>query len=189
MAKAINTDIPGLIIIEPLVHGDQRGYFVETYTERVWEPLIGKIRFVQDNEACSSYGVLRGLHYQIEPHAQSKLVRAVDGDILDVAVDLREGSPTYGKHVAIRLTATNKRMLFVPKGFAHGYVVLSPSATVIYKCDSYYQPNAERGIVFDDPALSINWELPRANIVISPKDALLPTFAAAEKPFSFARSA
>lgn len=168
--KVINTDIEGVVIIEPEVFGDSRGYFMESFSEREFQRLVASVKFVQDNESRSRYGVVRGLHYQREPYAQSKLVRCVVGRVLDVAVDIREGSPTYGKHVAVELSAENHRQLFIPKGFAHGFAVLSPEAIFAYKCDEFYHPEAEAGIAWNDPKIGIDWRLPEGDIILSDKD-------------------
>lgn len=168
--RVINTDIEGVVIIEPEVFGDSRGYFMESFSERDFQRFVAPVRFVQDNESCSRYGVVRGLHYQREPYAQSKLVRCVVGRVLDVAVDIREGSPTYGKHVAVELSAENHRQLFIPKGFAHGFAVLSPEAIFAYKCDEFYHPEAECGIAWNDSTIGIDWRLPEGDIILSDKD-------------------
>jgi dTDP-4-dehydrorhamnose 3,5-epimerase len=167
----IRTDIPDVIICEPKVHGDDRGYFVETFRADKLEEFLGyKIDFCQDNESKSSYGVLRGLHYQLAPHAQTKLVRVIKGKVLDVAVDIRKGSPTFGKHVAVELNEDNKRQLLVPRGFAHGFVVLSEEAVFAYKVDNYYSPECDRGIAFDDKELGIDWQLSHDKLQLSQKD-------------------
>ena len=168
--KVIKTDIEGLVIIEPEVFGDSRGYFMESFSQRVFEREVVPVRFVQDNRSYSRYGVVRGLHYQREPYAQSKLVSCVVGRVLDVAVDIREGSPTYGKHVAVELSAENHRQLFIPKGFAHGFAVLSEEALFEYKCDEFYHPEAECGIAWNDPRIGIDWRLPKEDIILSKKD-------------------
>lgn len=168
--KVIKTDIEGLLVIEPEAFGDSRGFFMESYSQRVFDKGIAPVRFVQDNRSYSRYGVLRGLHYQREPYAQSKLVSCVVGKVLDVAVDIREGSPTYGQHVAVELSAENRRQLFIPKGFAHGFVVLSDEALFEYKCDEFYHPEAECGIAWDDPNVGIDWRLPKEDIILSEKD-------------------
>lgn len=168
--KVINTDIEGVVIIEPEVFGDSRGYFMESFSEREFQRHVASVKFVQDNESRSRYGVVRGLHYQREPYAQSKLVRCVVGRVLDVAVDIREGSPTYGKHVAVELSAENHRQLFIPKGFAHGFAVLSQEAIFAYKCDEFYHPEAECGIAWNDPKIGIDWRLPEGDIILSEKD-------------------
>ena len=166
--------IPEVILIEPKVHGDDRGYFSETFRQDLFEEAIGyKVNFIQDNESKSKKGVLRGLHYQLPPHAQAKLVRVIKGSVLDVAVDIRKSSPTYGQHVAAELTSTNKHQLFVPHGFAHGFVVLSDSATFAYKVDNYYAPKYDRGIAFNDPKLDIDWRLTTKEFQLSDKDEKL----------------
>ena len=177
----IRTEIPDVVIIEPKVHGDARGYFVETFRQDKLEAFLGhKVNFCQDNESRSSYGVLRGLHYQMHPSAQTKLVRVMEGTVLDVAVDIREGSPTFGKHVAIELSGDNKRQVFIPRGFAHGFVVLSESATFAYKVDNYYAPENDRGMAFDDPQLGIAWQIDREKLQLSGKDKQQPQFTDAE---------
>jgi dTDP-4-dehydrorhamnose 3,5-epimerase len=173
----IRTDIEDVIICEPRVHGDDRGYFVETFRQDKLEEFIGyKIPFCQDNESKSSKGVLRGLHYQLPPFAQTKLVRVLEGEVLDVAVDIRKGSPTFGKHVAVRLSADNKKQLLVPRGFAHGFVVLSETATFAYKVDNYYSPENDRGIAFYDENLEIDWVLNEQELKLSDKDRIQPLF-------------
>ena len=169
--RVIKTDIEGVVIIEPEVFGDSRGYFMESYSQRAFDSEVASVNFVQDNRSYSRYGVVRGLHYQREPYAQSKLVSCVVGKVLDVAVDIREGSPTYGKHVAVELSAENKRQLFIPKGFAHGFAVLSDEALFEYKCDEFYHPEVECGIAWDDPTIGVDWRLPKEDIIISKKDA------------------
>jgi len=168
--KIIETHIAGVKILEPQIFGDERGYFFESFSQRIFDELVGKIKFVQDNESKSSYGVVRGLHYQLPPYTQAKLVRVVKGCVWDVAVDLRKGSETCGKHIAVELSEENKRQLFVPKGFAHGFAVLSEEAVFQYKCDNYYAPGSEGGIRFDDPALGIDWRIPREKMILSAKD-------------------
>lgn len=169
--RVIKTDIEGVVIIEPEVFGDSRGYFMESFSQRVFDSEVAPVCFVQDNRSYSRYGVVRGLHYQREPYAQSKLVSCVVGKVLDVAVDIREGSPTYGKHVAVELSAENHRQLFIPKGFAHGFAVLSEEALFEYKCDEFYHPEAECGIAWDDPNIGIDWRVPKGDIILSAKDA------------------
>lgn len=169
--RVIETDIEGVVIIEPEVFGDSRGYFMESFSQRAFDREVAPVRFVQDNRSYSRYGVVRGLHYQKEPYSQSKLVSCVVGRVLDVAVDIRESSPTYGKHVAVELSAENRRQLFIPKGFAHGFAVLSGEALFEYKCDEFYHPEAECGIAWDDPTIGIDWRLPKEDIILSPKDA------------------
>lgn len=169
------TAIPDVIIIDPVVHGDERGYFVETFRADKLESFLGfKVPFCQDNESKSSYGVLRGLHYQLPPFAQTKLVRVIEGEVLDVAVDIRKGSPTYGHHVAVRLSGENKRQMFIPRGFAHGFVVLSDTCTFAYKVDNYYSPECDRGIAFDDPSLKIDWIVDTLKLQLSAKDTKQP---------------
>ena len=158
--KAIKTEIPGVVLLEPEVFGDARGYFMERFSQRQFDELVGPVRFVQDNESKSRYGVVRGLHFQKGEYAQAKLVSVVRGRVLDVAVDIRRGSPTFGRHVAALLDGENKRQLFIPRGFAHGFAVLSDEAVFQYKCDNYYAPGSEGGIAWDDPALAIDWRLP-----------------------------
>lgn len=172
--KKIETGIEGLYVIEPDVWGDSRGYFFETYQQARYESIGIHTVFVQDNEAFSNKGVLRGLHYQVAPFAQSKLVRVVRGEVLDVAVDIRPDSPTYGKHYSVKLTGENKRQFFVPTGFAHGYVALSDEVYFTYKCDQYYKKDHEGGIRFDDPSLNIDWILSPEELIISEKDQQLP---------------
>ncbi|KAA0690813.1 dTDP-4-dehydrorhamnose 3,5-epimerase [Halopseudomonas laoshanensis] len=170
--------IPDVILFEPKVHGDQRGYFAETFRQDVFDQAAGyKVEFIQDNESSSSRGVLRGLHFQLAPHAQSKLVRVIKGAVLDVAVDIRQGSPTFGQHVAVELTEENKHQLFVPRGFAHGFVVLSEQAIFAYKVDNYYSPECDRGLAWNDPDLNIDWQVPEQDIKLSDKDARQPTLA------------
>lgn len=180
----VPTEIAGVWIIEPRVFADERGYFFESFAQREFEAAAGlQVNFVQDNESASAYGVLRGLHFQRPPFAQQKLVRVAMGAVLDVVVDIRKGSPTYGQHVAVELTADNHRQLFVPAGLAHGFVTLSEKAVFVYKCDQYYAPQAEGGIAWNDPALGIDWRLPAEAICVSAKDALLPMLGALDTPF------
>jgi dTDP-4-dehydrorhamnose 3,5-epimerase len=182
--KFTKTNIEGLVIIEPRVFGDERGYFLETYNEKEFEESIGKISFVQDNESKSSKGVLRGLHFQKPPFAQAKLVRCLEGKVLDVAVDIREGSNTYGQHVAVELSGENKRQLFVPRGFAHGFLVLSDTATFAYKVDNTYAPESDAGIRWNDKGLNIKWGMEDSEVMISAKDAELPFLSEFESPFT-----
>ena len=173
--KTIETEIQGLFIIEPDVCVDSRGYFFESFNKRRFEEQTGiSADFVQDNESRSTYGVVRGLHFQKPPHAQAKLVRVISGRVLDVAVDLREGSPTYGRHVAVELSGENHRQVFIPKGFAHGFSVLSEEAVFQYKCDGYYVPEAEGAVAWDDPDLAIDWRIPADDIKLSEKDRKHP---------------
>lgn len=166
----IKTDIPEVVIIEPKVFGDRRGYFFESFSERDFAANVREVRFVQDNESKSCYGVLRGLHFQKPPHAQSKLVRVVKGRVLDVAVDIRRGSPTFGRYVAVELSEENHRQFFIPRGFAHGFVVLSEEAVFQYKCDDFYAPQCEGAIAWDDPDLGIEWGIPMEDVILSEKD-------------------
>jgi dTDP-4-dehydrorhamnose 3,5-epimerase len=174
--KITETGIEGLLIIEPRVFGDHRGYFFESHNEQVFHAAGITNRFVQDNESFSSYGTLRGLHFQKGDSAQAKLVRVVQGSVLDVAVDLRPDSTTFGKHFTIELTAENKRMFLVPRGFAHGFAVISPTAIFQYKCDNLYDPKAEGGIAWNDPTLNIDWKLPADAVLLSEKDQKNPSF-------------
>lgn len=178
----IDTPIKGLKVIEPKVFGDHRGYFFESYNKELFQGNID-VDFVQDNESFSSYGVLRGLHYQLPPHAQSKLVRVVQGEVLDVAVDIREGSNTYGEWFSIRLSAENKKQLFIPRGFAHGFVVLSETAIFVYKCDNYYSKESEGSIIYNDSKLNIDWEIPFEDMKLSEKDRLSNSFGTHQKYF------
>ncbi|GGB77454.1 dTDP-4-dehydrorhamnose 3,5-epimerase [Flavobacterium suaedae] len=174
---AIPTPLEGCFIIEPNVIPDERGYFMESYNEKRFEQETGlKVHFVQDNQSFSTRGVLRGLHYQTGEHAQAKLVRVLQGEVLDVAVDIRPGSPTYGEHVAVMLTAENKRQLFVPRGFAHGFLVVSETATFFYKCDNFYNKESEGGIRYNDPTIGIDWGMDASEFIISAKDTVLPNF-------------
>ncbi|HMX40690.1 MAG TPA: dTDP-4-dehydrorhamnose 3,5-epimerase [Saprospiraceae bacterium] len=176
--SVLTTPIPDLLIFEPRVFPDDRGYFYESYNRRTWEQAGVHLDFVQDNQARSTRGVLRGLHYQVGEMAQSKLVRVTAGEVLDVVVDLRPDSPTYSQWYSIRLSAANKRQLLVPRGFAHGYVVLSDTAEFQYKCDNYYSKEHEGGIRYDDPALRIDWEFDLGQVLVSDKDLQLPSFGA-----------
>ena len=183
--KFIPQSIADVILIEPTMHGDSRGYFAETFRQDLLEEAIEyKVNFVQDNESKSTKGVLRGLHYQLPPYTQAKLVRVIEGSILDVAVDIRKSSPTFGKYVSVELTAQNKYQLFIPHGFAHGFIVLSNSATFAYKVDNYYAPKHEMGISFDDEQLNINWGMPHEKLQISEKDRQLPSLDMTEKFFN-----
>lgn len=175
--EILKTSIPDVLIFQPKVFGDQRGYFCETFRQDVIEEYIGKVQFVQDNESMSSYGVLRGLHFQKPPHTQSKLVRVIHGKVLDVVVDIRIGSPTYGQYVAAELTGENKHMLWSPKGFAHGYCVLSDQAVFSYKVDAYYAPTHDAGVIWNDSDLNIDWQLPHSDIKLSDKDMNHPFFS------------
>lgn len=168
--NVISTPIKGVFIIDPRIFSDSRGYFFESYNQKEFDEKIGPVRFVQDNESYSLYGVLRGLHFQKPPFAQSKLVRVISGRVLDIAVDIRRGSPTYGQHVAVELSGENHRQFFIPRGFAHGFVVLSETALFQYKCDNFYAPQSEGAIAWDDPALAIDWRIPADKILLSEKD-------------------
>ena len=183
--EVIKTAIEGLVIIEPKVFKDARGYFFESFSQREFEEKVRKINFVQDNESMSSYGVMRGLHFQRPPFTQSKLVRCVKGKVLDVAVDIRKGSPTYGQHVAVELSEDNHRQLFVPRGFAHGFSVLSDEAIFQYKCDNLYAPHAEGAIAWNDPEIGIDWQLPAEDVLLSAKDAAHPMLKYAEDLFDY----
>ena len=180
------TNIPDVWIIEPTVFKDSRGYFMEVYKQPDFEQHIGKIHFVQENESCSTKGVLRGLHYQLDPFSQSKLVRVIQGAVLDVAVDIRQGSPTFGQYVAVELSAENKRQFFIPRGFAHGFKVISDEVVFTYKVDNLYNPTSERGIQYDDPAIGINWHIGKDDeIILSDKDKKLPLLKNAETNFIY----
>jgi len=181
--NAIETGFEGLLILEPKVFGDERGYFFESYNEATHANLGLHHHWVQDNQSSSTYGVIRGLHFQKPPHAQTKLLRVLEGEILDVVVDLRSDHPTYGKYFSVLLSAENKKQLLVPKGFAHGFSVLSPSAQVMYKCDALYNKSSEAGIVYNDPDLKIDWQLNPSSIVVSDKDRILPTLSLIESGF------
>lgn len=182
----IETEIPGVWIIEPKVFNDARGYFMEAYKQAQFEETVGPVKFIQDNESCSSKGVLRGLHYQLAPYSQSKLVRVIKGAVLDVAVDVRAGSPTFGKSVAVELSGENKRQLFIPQGFAHGFQVLSDEAVFTYKVDNPYTPTHERGIRFDDPAIGVEWlKMDADTLNLSEKDMNAPLLKDAELNFTF----
>ena len=183
--NVIKTDIEGLFIIEPKVFGDHRGYFFESFSERDFNSQVCQVRFVQDNESKSRYGVLRGLHFQKPPYAQSKLVRVVKGAVLDVAVDIRMGSPTFGRHVAVELTEDNHRQFFISRGFAHGFVVLSDEGIFQYKCDNFYEPESEGAIAWNDPALGIDWKIPAEDIILSEKDKKHPVLAEIVSPFLY----
>jgi dTDP-4-dehydrorhamnose 3,5-epimerase len=182
----LSTDFPGVFLFEPTVFKDDRGYFFESYNEQAFAKQGLSIHFVQDNQSYSNYGVIRALHYQLDPHAQTKLVRVLQGKILDVALDIRKGSPTYGKSLSVELSAENKRQLLIPKGFAHGFSVLSQTAEVSYKCDAFYSKADEGGILFNDPALGIDWQVPAGKEIVSPKDLEAPLFASCRNNFQFA---
>ena len=190
MINVIQTEIPGVVIIEPKLFGDERGYFMETWSQKDFDekvaPILGHtINFVQDNESMSSYGVMRGLHFQRPPFTQSKLVRCVKGAVLDVAVDIRKGSPTYGQHVAVELTEDNHRQFFIPRGFAHGFVVLSEEAIFQYKCDNLYAPQAEGALAWDDPEIGIDWGVPADKVILSAKDKVHPCLKDSTELFEY----
>ena len=183
----LKTDLERVVILEPVLFGDARGYFFESFSRRRFEEAVGAVDFVQDNESKSSRGVVRGLHFQRGAFAQAKLVRVIEGRVLDVAVDIRRGSPTFGRHVAVELSGENHRQLFIPRGFAHGFAVLSDSALFQYKCDNYYAPQHEGGIAWNDPALGIDWRIPPEEILLSEKDRHHPTLAEAPELFEYHR--
>lgn len=175
------TEIPDVVIIDPAVHGDNRGYFVETFRQNKLESFLGyKLSFCQDNESKSNFGVLRGLHFQLPPFAQTKLVRVIEGEVLDIAVDIRKGSPTFGKHVAVKLSGEDKRQVLIPRGFAHGFVVLSEFCILAYKVDNYYSPEYDRGIAFDDPEMGIDWIVETTKLQLSVKDTKQPKLLQAD---------
>lgn len=183
--EVIKTAIEGVVIIEPRLFNDQRGYFFESFSQREFDEKVRTVHFVQDNESKSSYGVLRGLHFQKPPFAQSKLVRVIKGAVLDVAVDIRKGSPTFGQHVAVELTEDNHRQFFIPRGFAHGFSVLSEEVIFQYKCDNFYAPQAEGAIAWNDPALAIDWRLPEGKVKLSDKDKHHPPLSATDWLFDY----
>lgn len=183
--NVVKTDIEGVVIIEPSLFKDDRGYFFESFSQREFEEKVRKINFVQDNESMSSYGVMRGLHFQRPPFTQSKLVRCVKGRVLDVAVDIRKGSPTYGQHVAVELTEDNHRQFFVPRGFAHGFAVLSETAVFQYKCDNFYAPETDGGISIKDESLGINWQIPVGKAILSEKDLKHICLKDFDSPFDY----
>lgn len=183
--EVIRTDIEGVVIIEPRVFKDARGYFFESFSQREFQEKVRPINFVQDNESMSSYGVMRGLHFQRPPYAQSKLVRCVKGKVLDVAVDIRKGSPTYGKYVAVELSEENHRQFFIPRGFAHGFAVLSETAVFQYKCDNFYAPEADGGISIQDDSLGIDWQIPAESAVLSEKDMKHLCLKDFDSPFNY----
>jgi len=172
----IKTEFPGLVIVEPKVFGDARGYFFESYNEKVLSDIGIQTVFKQDNQSFSKYGVIRGLHFQMNPHAQTKLIRVIEGTIYDVALDLRKDSPMFGKWFGLELSAENKLQLYIPQGFAHGFSVLSEQAVILYKCDNFYNPQSEGGVLYKDPALNIDWKIDAAEAIVSDKDKILPTF-------------
>ena len=183
--NVIKTDFPGLMIIEPKVFGDARGYFFESYNEKVIADAGIQVIFRQDNQSFSKYGVIRGLHFQLNPHAQTKLIRVLEGTIYDVALDLRKGSPTFSKWFGLELSAENKRQLYIPQGFAHGFAVVSDQAAILYKCDNFYHPQSEGGVLYNDPALNIDWKVDANEAIISDKDKILPTFSQVETNFIY----
>ena len=183
--NVIETGIEGLLILEPRIFKDARGYFFESFSQREFEEMVGPVRFVQDNESMSTYGVMRGLHFQRPPYTQSKLVRCVSGRVLDVAVDIRLGSPTYGQHVAVELSAENHRQFFISKGFAHGFAVLSETAVFQYKCDEFYHPEADDGISILDGSLGIDWRIPTDKVILSEKDTRHGMLVDFKSPFTY----
>ncbi len=183
--EVIKTDIEGVVILQPRIFGDERGYFFESFSQREFETEVCRTVFVQDNESKSCYGVVRGLHFQKPPCAQSKLVRVVKGRVLDVAVDIRKGSPTFGKHVSVELSEENKRQFFIPRGFAHGFAVLSDEAVFQYKCDNFYAPESEGSLAWDDPDLGIDWKVPAQRVILSEKDRHHPCLKEAEFLFDY----
>ena len=174
-------EIPGVYLFEPTIYRDDRGYFCESYNQQVWTEVGISAPFVQDNQAYSTYGVLRGLHYQVPPFDQAKLVRVVQGEVLDIIVDIREGSPSYGQSIQVHLSAENQHQLYVPRGFAHGYVALSPQVLFLYKCDNLYSRDHEGGIIYNDPKLNLNWQLAQKDLIISEKDQKQPSFGSHRK--------
>ena len=183
--EVIKTEIEGVVIIEPRIFKDDRGYFYESFSQREFEEKVCRTTFVQDNQSKSSYGVIRGLHFQKPPYSQSKLVRCIKGTVLDVAVDIRKGSPTFGKHVAVELSEENHRQLFIPRGFAHGFAVLSDEAVFQYKCDNFYNKESEGAIAWNDPELSIDWRIPAESIILSEKDKQNKNIADADFLFDY----
>ena len=183
----IQTPIPDLLVFEPKIFEDSRGYFFESFNLQTFKAAGIEINFVQDNQSSSRYGVIRGLHYQLQPHAQVKLIRVLAGSILDIAVDIRKGSPTFGKSFSIELSAENKKQLFIPAGFAHGFSVLSEQAEVFYKCDSFYKSESEAGILYNDPSLNIDWKIPNGKEIISAKDLKLPLLTDCKNNFSYSK--
>ncbi len=185
MISVIKTEIEGVVIIDPKVFGDDRGYFFESWSQKDFDELVRPIKFVQDNESKSRYGVLRGLHFQKGKYSQSKLVRVVQGRVLDVAVDIRRGSPTFGKHVAVELSAENHRQFFIPRGFAHGFVVLSDEAVFQYKCDNLYAPQEEGAIAWNDPEIGIDWRISANKVILSEKDKIHPLLSESTELFDY----
>ncbi len=186
--EVVKTELEGVVILEPRLFGDDRGYFYESFSQREFEEKVCKTTFVQDNQSYSRYGVLRGLHFQRAPHAQSKLVRVIKGRVLDVAVDIRLGSPTYGKHVAVELTEENHRQLFIPRGFAHGFVVLSEEVIFQYKCDNFYSKESEGAIMWNDPDLGIDWGISAEDALLSDKDRVNPRLKDFDSPFNYSEN-
>lgn len=185
--EVIKTEIDGVVVVEPRIFGDARGYFFESFSQREFAEKVANVVFVQDNESKSCYGVLRGLHFQKPPYAQSKLVRVVRGAVLDVAVDIRRGSPTYGQHVAVELTEDNHRQFFIPQGFAHGFSVLTPEVVFQYKCDNFYAPQSEGALAWDDPDLDIDWRLPKEDVMLSEKDRHHGRLKDLDSPFEYGK--
>lgn len=185
--EVIKTEIDGVVVVEPRIFGDARGYFFESFSQREFVEKVANVVFVQDNESKSCYGVLRGLHFQKPPYAQSKLVRVVRGAVLDVAVDIRRGSPTYGQHVAVELTEDNHRQFFIPQGFAHGFSVLTPEVVFQYKCDNFYAPQSEGALAWDDPDLGIDWRLPKEDVMLSEKDRHHVRLKDLDSPFEYGK--
>lgn len=183
--EVIETPIPGVLVLEPRIFGDSRGYFFESFSRREFVQKVMETEFVQDNESRSSFGVIRGLHFQKPPFAQSKLVRVVEGAVLDVAVDIRRGSPTFGRHVAVELSGENHRQVFIPRGFAHGFSVLSESVVFQYKCDNFYAPDSEGALAWNDPDLGIDWRIPSEKTILSDKDRLHPRLKDADWLFDY----
>jgi len=183
--NVINTEFPGLMIIEPKVFGDDRGYFFESYNEKLMLNAGIQTVFIQDNQSFSKYGVIRGLHFQRNPYAQTKLIRVIEGTIFDVALDLRKGSPTFGKWFGLEISAENKQQVYIPQGFAHGFSVLSQQAIILYKCDNLYNPLSEGGVLYNDPALGIDWKVDAAKAIVSDKDKILPTFEQVQTYFVY----
>ena len=183
--EVIKTEIDGVVIIEPRIFNDDRGYFYESFSQREFEEKVCRTTFVQDNQSKSSYGVVRGLHFQKPPYSQSKLVRCIKGAVLDVAVDIRRGSPTFGKYVAVELTEENHRQFFVPRGFAHGFAVLSEEAVFQYKCDNFYNKESEGSVAWNDPELAIDWRIPAEKVILSEKDKLSKNIADADFLFDY----
>ena len=181
----IKTEFPGLMVIEPKVFGDERGYFFESYNEKLMNEAGIQTVFKQDNQSFSKYGVIRGLHFQLNPYSQTKLIRVLEGEINDVVLDLRKGSPTFGKWYSLELSAENKRQLYIPHGFAHGFSVLSEQTTILYKCDNFYHPQSEGGVLYNDPKLGIDWKIDADKAIVSEKDKNLPTLEKVETNFVY----